>query len=29
MFLSQLGRRPLFPVGDPYLRESLQTSGGH
>jgi len=29
MFLSQLGRRPLFPVGDPYLRESLQSSGGH
>ena len=29
MFLSQLGRRPLFPVGDPYLREALQSSGGH
>jgi len=29
MFFSQLGRRPLFPVGDPYLRESLQSSGGH
>jgi hypothetical protein len=29
MFLSQLGRRPLFPVGDPYLREALQSTGGH
>jgi len=29
MFLSQLGRRPLFPAGDPYLREALQSSGGH
>ena len=29
MFFSQLGRRPLLPVGDPYLRESLQSGGGH
>jgi hypothetical protein len=29
MFFTQLGRRPLLPVGDPYLREALQTSGGH
>jgi len=29
MFFSQLGRRPLFPKGDPYLREALQNSGGH
>jgi hypothetical protein len=29
MFFTQLGRRPLFASGDPYLRESLQTSGGH
>jgi hypothetical protein len=29
MFFTQLGRRPLFPAGDPYLREALQSSGGH
>jgi hypothetical protein len=29
MFFTQLAQRPLFPVGDPYLRESLETSGGH
>ena len=29
MFYTQLGRRPLLPVGDPYLREALQSSGGH
>jgi hypothetical protein len=29
MFFTQLGRRPLLPVGDPYLREALQSSGGH
>ena len=29
MFFTQLGRRPLLAVGDPYLRESLQSSGGH
>ena len=28
-FFSQIGRRPLMPVGDPYLRESLLSSGGH
>jgi hypothetical protein len=28
MFFTQLGRRPLFASGDPYLREALQ-SGGH
>ena len=28
-FIGQLGRRPLLALGDPYLRESLQTSGGH
>ena len=29
MFFTQLGRRPLIAVGDPYLREALQSSGGH
>ena len=29
MFCTQLAQRPLFAVGDPYLRESLQTTGGH
>ena len=29
MFFTQLGRQPLLAVGDPYLRESLATSGGH
>jgi hypothetical protein len=29
MFFSQIGRRQLFPAGDPYLREALQSSGGH
>lgn len=29
VFFSQLARRPLMAYGDPYLRESLQTSGGH
>ena len=29
MFYTQLGRRPLMPVGDPYLREALQSTGGH
>jgi len=29
MFYTQLGQRPLFALGDPYLRESLETSGGH
>jgi hypothetical protein len=29
MFYTQLGRRPLLPAGDPYLREALQSTGGH
>ena len=29
MFYTQLGRRPLLAVGDPYLREALQSGGGH
>ncbi len=29
MFLTQLGLRPLLPAGDPYLREALQSTGGH
>jgi hypothetical protein len=29
MFLTQLAQRPLFAVGDPYLREAMQSSGGH
>ena len=30
MFYIQLAQRPLFPVGDPYLRESLASgAGGH
>jgi hypothetical protein len=29
MFYTQLQQRPLFALGDPYLRESLETSGGH
>jgi len=29
MFYTQLAKRPLFAVGDPYLRESLQSGGGH
>jgi hypothetical protein len=29
MFFTQLARRPLFAMGDPYLRESLESSGGH
>jgi hypothetical protein len=29
MFYTQLKQRPLFAVGDPYLRESLETAGGH
>jgi hypothetical protein len=28
-FLTQLSQRPLFAIGDPYLRESLESSGGH
>jgi hypothetical protein len=29
MFLTQLRQRPLLAVGDPYLRESLASGGGH
>lgn len=29
MFYTQLAQRPLFAVGDPYLRESLESTGGH
>jgi len=29
MFFTQLAKRPLLPVGDPYLFESLQQGGGH
>jgi hypothetical protein len=29
MFYTQLGGRPLLAAGDPYLREALQSSGGH
>jgi hypothetical protein len=29
MFFTELGKRPLFAAGDPYLRESLATAGGH
>jgi hypothetical protein len=28
MFFTQLRRRPLLAVGDPYLRESLASAGG-
>jgi len=29
MFFSQLGRRPLLAIGDPYLRQALESGGGH
>jgi hypothetical protein len=29
MFLTQLAKRPLLPIGDPYLYESLQQGGSH
>jgi hypothetical protein len=29
MFLTELRQRPLLAVGDPYLREALQSGGGH
>jgi hypothetical protein len=29
MFLGELRRRPLLAAGDPYLREALETGGGH
>jgi hypothetical protein len=28
MFFGELRQRPLLAVGDPYLRESLETAGG-
>jgi hypothetical protein len=29
MFFTQLAQRPLLPLSDPYLREALETTGGH
>jgi hypothetical protein len=29
MFFTELRGRPLLPLADPYLRESLETAGGH
>lgn len=29
VFFTQLGRRPLLPVGDPYLQDALESPGGH
>jgi hypothetical protein len=29
MFLTQLAQRPLLAFSDPYLREALESSGGH
>ncbi len=29
MFFTQLAQRPLLAVGDPYLREALESTGGH
>jgi hypothetical protein len=29
MFFTQLAQRPLLAVGDPYLREAFQSTGGH
>jgi hypothetical protein len=29
MFFTQLAQRPLFAFADPYLREALETTGGH
>ena len=29
MFLTELKKRPMLAIGDPYLRESLATAGGH
>ena len=29
MFLTQLAQRPVLAVSDPYLREALESSGGH
>jgi hypothetical protein len=29
MFFTQLRQRPMLAIGDPYLRESLASGGGH
>ena len=29
MFFTQLAQRPLLAARDPYLREALQSTGGH
>jgi hypothetical protein len=29
MFFTQLAQRPMFALGDPYLREAMETGGGH
>lgn len=29
MFFTQLSQSPMLPVGDPYLRQALQSTGGH
>jgi hypothetical protein len=29
MFLTGLRERPMLAVGDPFLRESLESGGGH
>ena len=29
MFYTQLRERPLLPIGDPYLAEALESTGGH
>ena len=29
MFLTELRKRPMLAAGDPYLRESLASGGGH
>jgi hypothetical protein len=29
MFFTELRQRPLLATGDPYLREALETGGGH
>jgi hypothetical protein len=29
MFFTQLAQRPLFALRDPYLRQALESGGGH
>jgi hypothetical protein len=29
MFFTQLAQRPLVAFADPYLREAMQSTGGH